>query len=44
MVAVIRQDKVVVPRGDTEFYEGDEVLMLVTGDADQSVQRLFIAD
>lgn len=43
VVAVIRQDKVVVPRGDTEFYEGDEVLLLVTGNADEAVQRLFIA-
>ncbi|KAA0233545.1 MAG: Trk system potassium uptake protein TrkA [Acidimicrobiales bacterium] len=44
VVAVIRQNKVVVPRGDTEFYEGDEVLLLVTGDADESVRRLFIAE
>jgi trk system potassium uptake protein TrkA len=43
VVAVIRGDHVVVPRGDTTFYEGDEVLLLVTGQTDDSVQELFIA-
>ena len=43
VVAVIRGDHVVVPRGDTTFYAGDEVLLLVTGTSDEFVQELFIA-
>jgi trk system potassium uptake protein TrkA len=43
VVAVIRGDRVVVPRGDTTFYGGDEVLLLVAGPSDESVQALFVA-
>jgi trk system potassium uptake protein TrkA len=43
VVAVVRQDKVVVPRGDTEFYEGDEVLVLVAGETDIEIEELFVA-
>jgi trk system potassium uptake protein len=42
VVAVIRGDRVVVPRGDTTFYTGDEVLLLVTGSDDETVKELFI--
>lgn len=41
-VAVIRQQHVIVPRGDTVFEVGDEVLALVTGDAEDDVRRLLI--
>jgi trk system potassium uptake protein TrkA len=40
-VAVIREDHVVVPRGDTTFMPGDEVLALVTPDSEDEVRRLL---
>ncbi|MHB8219157.1 MAG: potassium channel family protein [Acidimicrobiales bacterium] len=42
VVAVVRADRLVVPRGDTVLQVGDEVLTLVTADAEASVQALFI--
>jgi trk system potassium uptake protein len=42
VVAVVRRDRVVVPRGDTVLQSGDEVLVLVTGDVEQTVHALFI--
>jgi Trk K+ transport system NAD-binding subunit len=41
-VAVVREDRLVVPRGDTVLQIGDEVLVLVTADAEESVEALFI--
>lgn len=41
VVAVLRQDRVVVPRGDTVLYEGDEVLVLVTSESEDEVRRLL---
>jgi len=43
VVAVVRRDRLVVPRGDTVLQTGDEVLVLVTSDVEQTVQSLFIA-
>jgi len=43
IVAVVRDDRLVVPRGDTVLVAGDEVLVLVTGDAEAEVRTLFIA-
>jgi trk system potassium uptake protein TrkA len=40
-VAVVREDHVVVPRGDTGFQEGDEVLALVTPDSEDEVRQLL---
>jgi trk system potassium uptake protein TrkA len=40
IVAVVREEHVVVPRGDTDFQEGDEVLALVTPDSEDDVRRL----
>ena len=37
-------DRLVVPRGDTVLQAGDEVLVLVTADAEPAVQALFIGD
>jgi Trk K+ transport system NAD-binding subunit len=34
----------VVPRGDTVFQSGDEVLVLCTADAEAAVHTLFIQD
>jgi len=43
IVAVVREDRLVVPRGDTVLSAGDEVLVLVTGDAEAEVRTVFIA-
>jgi trk system potassium uptake protein TrkA len=40
-VAVVREEHVVVPRGDTSFQVGDEVLALVTPDSEDDVRRLL---
>jgi trk system potassium uptake protein TrkA len=42
VVAILRQDHVVVPRGDTPLLEGDEVLVLVTPDSEEVVRGLLI--
>lgn len=42
VVAVVREDRVVVPRGDTVLQSGDEVLVLVTPEAEGAVRSLFI--
>ena len=42
VVAVVREDRLVVPRGDTVLQVGDEVLVLVTADAEEGVQALFV--
>jgi trk system potassium uptake protein TrkA len=44
VVAVVRVDRLIMPRGDTMLQSGDEVLVLVAAEAEQSVHRLFIAD
>ncbi|MGH9034119.1 MAG: potassium channel family protein [Acidimicrobiia bacterium] len=40
-VAIVREEHVVVPRGDTSFQPGDEVLALVTPDSEDDVRRLL---
>jgi trk system potassium uptake protein TrkA len=42
VVAVVRDDRLVVPRGDTVLQPDDEVLVLVTADAEAAVQKVFI--
>lgn len=42
IVAIVRNDQLVVPRGDTVLHIGDEVLVLVIGDAEATVRSLFI--
>jgi trk system potassium uptake protein TrkA len=42
IVAVVRDDRLVVPRGDTVLGAGDEVLALVIGDAEEAVRRLLV--
>jgi trk system potassium uptake protein TrkA len=42
VVAVLRRDHVVVPRGDTTLLEGDEVLVLVTPDSEDAVRDLLV--
>src|ERR1017187_2814246 len=41
VVAVGRDDHLIVPRGDTRLAIGDEVLVLVTADAEDAVQQLL---
>jgi trk system potassium uptake protein TrkA len=41
IVAVVRGDHVVMPRGDTIFEKGDEVLAMVTGDSEEDVRRIL---
>ena len=40
-VAVLREDHVVVPRGDTVFEAGDEVIALVTPDSEDEIRRML---
>ncbi|MDA8314350.1 MAG: TrkA family potassium uptake protein [Actinomycetota bacterium] len=42
VVAIVRRDRLVVPRGDTVLQSGDEVLVLVTADVEETVHTLFI--
>ena len=42
IVAVVRRDRLVVPRGDTVLQQGDEVLALVTADVESTVHALLI--
>ncbi len=40
-VAVLREDHVVVPRGDTVFKAGDEVIALVTPDSEDEIRQML---
>jgi trk system potassium uptake protein TrkA len=40
-VAVLREEHVVVPRGDTVFQAGDEVIALVTPDSEDEIRRML---
>jgi len=42
VVAVVRNDRLVVPRGDTVLNTGDEVLVLVVGEAESAVRQLLV--
>ena len=42
VVAVVREHKVVVPRGDTVLDVGDEVIVLVTEDSEDAVRRILV--
>jgi trk system potassium uptake protein TrkA len=42
VVAIVRAGGVVVPRGDTSLLAGDEVLVLVTDDAEDAVRALLV--
>ena len=42
VVAVLRKDRVVVPRGDTVLRVGDEVIVLVAGDNEAEVRAILI--
>lgn len=42
IVALLRKAQVVVPRGDTVLQLGDEVMVLITGDAEPDVRRALV--
>jgi len=42
VVAVVRERRVVIPRGDTVMSAGDEVVVLVTGESEDQVKKLFV--
>ena len=42
VVAILRDEKVVVPRGDTILRQGDEVLVLVTSESEDAVRALLV--
>jgi trk system potassium uptake protein TrkA len=42
VVAVVRHDRLVVPRGDTVLSKGDEVLVLAIAEAESAVPQLLI--
>ena len=42
IVAVVRERRVVVPRGDTVLEVGDEVIVLVTADSEEEVRCLLV--
>jgi trk system potassium uptake protein TrkA len=44
IVAVVRDNRVVVPRGDTVLYPHDEVIALVTDDSEEPVRALLVGD
>jgi trk system potassium uptake protein TrkA len=41
IVAVLREERVIFPRGDTSLLPGDEVLVLVTPDSEGAVQAIL---
>src|SRR5580693_5966734 len=44
VVAVVRGDRLIFPRGETILQSGDEVLVLVIAEAEDAVHSLFIAE
>ncbi|HET6917542.1 MAG TPA: TrkA family potassium uptake protein [Acidimicrobiales bacterium] len=42
IVAVVRERRVVVPRGDTVLLAGDEVMALVTSESEDAVRRILV--
>ncbi len=43
VVAVLRADRLIVPRGDTVLRVGDEVVVLVTDESEDDVRKLLVA-
>ncbi len=43
VVAVLRADRLIVPRGDTVLRAGDEVVVLVTDESEEDVRALLVA-
>jgi trk system potassium uptake protein TrkA len=43
VVAVVRDGRVLVPRGDTGLGSGDEILLLMAGESEEAVRCLLVA-
>ena len=43
VVAVLRAERLIVPRGDTVLRVGDEVVVLVTDESEEDVRALLVA-
>jgi trk system potassium uptake protein TrkA len=43
VVALLREGRVLVPRGDTGLSSGDEILLLMTGDSEEVVRNLLVS-
>ncbi|MDA8373459.1 MAG: TrkA family potassium uptake protein [Actinomycetota bacterium] len=44
IVAIIRQDNVIVPRGNTMLHDGDEVVALVTEDSEAEIKAILVGE
>ncbi len=44
IVAIIRQDNVIVPRGNTMLHDGDEVVALVTEDSEAEIKTILVGE
>ncbi|MDA8263007.1 MAG: TrkA family potassium uptake protein [Actinomycetota bacterium] len=44
IVAIIRQDIVIVPRGNTLLHDGDEVVALVTEDSEAEIKAILVGE
>jgi trk system potassium uptake protein TrkA len=42
VVAIIRDERIIVPRGDTTFAADDEVVLLALGDTDEAVEEILL--
>jgi Trk K+ transport system NAD-binding subunit len=42
LVAIVRDEHVIVPRGDTPLQAGDEVLVLLTPESETGVHEIFV--
>lgn len=42
LVAIVREEHVIVPRGDTQLNAGDEVLVLLTPQSESGVHEIFV--
>jgi trk system potassium uptake protein len=43
IVAIVRDDKVLIPRDDTRLSEGDHVVLLATHGSERDLERVFVA-
>jgi trk system potassium uptake protein TrkA len=44
IVAVVRDEKVLIPRDDTRLSEGDHVVVLATHGAEQEIEQVFVGE
>ena len=44
IVAIVRDEKVLIPRDDTRLSEGDHVVVLATHGAEDEIERVFVGE